>query len=879
MTDRPPLPQPSDRLGSGPGRPLVRRNRRLAIEPLEARALLATFTVSNTNDSDAGSLRQAILDANANPGADRIVFEIGSGLQTISPASELPAITDPVDIDGSTQSSRGRRGSSPMIELDGNLAGPVSSGLTVLPGGRGSRIAGLVINRFGRQGIALHSDENLVEGNLIGTDPTGTMARPNAEGILVTAPGNTIGGSSTSDRNVISGNSGDGVLLNGSGASNTVIRNNHVGVDVSGDQRLGNGSRGIDVVNGASANTIQGNVVAANLGIGIALLDAVDSTVQGNFIGTDRRSATRLGNSGPGIAISSTSANLIGGTGSNDGNVIAFNGGAGISVQDLDREGQSLLRNSIFENGGLGIDLGLRVGPDPNDTGDLDRSQNHPVLTSAISNARGRRAGRSETVIEGTLRSRRNSTYRLEFFASEIEDPTGFGEGQRFLGTLEVTTNVNGEVDFSATLPLGGIDGQFLTATATGPDGDTSEFSAALLIRLASGSDPDPDPDPVPDPDPSRSRAPADFDGDGRTDFATYSLGGRSSGQFELRFASAPDSVGRRISLGNEGDFPVVGDYDGDGLADAAVFGFDPEAGFSTYRIRRSSDGRTITQPFGGPFDFPIAGDYDGDGRTDIAVFGFSPDDGFSRFAVLRSTGGTIVQPFGGPGDFPVSGDYDGDGRDDLAVFGFSPDEGFSRFGIIYSSGRPTLSLPFGGPEDRPLQGDFDGDGRSDVAVFGFSPNEGFARFGVLSSAGGPARSIPFGGADDRPVAGDYDGDGTTDLAVFGFSPNNGFSRFGVVPSGGSPAITREAGSAESIGLPPFSGLFRIQGGSGSGSGTGSASRRAGGLPSLALLATAIDGPTASASASRSARHHWAELVDLALGDDDEGGRLGSALE
>jgi hypothetical protein len=135
----------------------------------------------------------------------------------------------------------------------------------------------------------------------------------------------------------------------------------------------------------------------------------------------------------------------------------------------------------------------------------------------------------------------------------------------------------------------------------------------------------------------------------------------------------------------------------------------------------------------------------------------------------------------------------------------------------------------------------------------------------VLSSAGEPARSIPFGGPDDRPVAGDYDGDGTTDLAVFGFSPNNGFSRFGVVPSGGSPTITREAGSAESIGLPPISGLFRIQGGS--ASGTGSASRRAGGLPPLAVPAMAVEGPVESASASRSARRRWSELVDLALGD------------
>ncbi|WP_197447208.1 Calx-beta domain-containing protein [Tautonia plasticadhaerens] len=303
----------------------------------------------------------------------------------------------------------------------------------------------------------------------------------------------------------------------------------------------------------------------------------------------------------------------------------------------------------------------------------------------------------------------------------------------------------------------------------------------------------------------------ADFDGDRRTDFTVYSpAAGDAPGRFSRRLSSGDATTA--VDFGNPGDFPIAGDYDGDGIADLAVYGYDPSLGYARFLVRRSSDGSTYSRPFGGPFDFPIAGDYDGDGTTDLAVYGYSPLNGFSRYAVLPSGGSpAVLRPLGGRDDFPVAGDYDGDGRDDFAVFGYSPQDGYSRFGVVFSGGGPTLTFPFGGRDDRPLQGDYDGDGTTDLAVFGYSPDEGFARFGVVSSSGRPTRSIPFGGRDDRPVAGDYDGDGATDLAVYGFSPDNGFARFGVIQSSGAPTITLPAGDARSIGLPPFSGLFRIQ--------------------------------------------------------------------
>ncbi|QDV38114.1 hypothetical protein [Tautonia plasticadhaerens] len=356
-----------------------------------------------------------------------------------------------------------------------------------------------------------------------------------------------------------------------------------------------------------------------------------------------------------------------------------------------------------------------------------------------------------------------------------------------------------------------------------------------------------------------RPRAvPADYDGDFISDLATFAVVD-GVGRFEIRRSS--DGAVRVVELGGPGSFPIDGDYDGDGTTDPAVFGYSPDLGFSVLQYIRSSDGGHRASPFGGPFDFPIGGDYDGDGVTDLAVFGYSPDNGFSRYAVVYSSGrASLTLPFGGIRDFPVVGDYDGDGADDPAVFGFSPVNGFSRFGVVFSGGRPTLTQPFGGPDDVPVAGDYDGDGVTDLAVFGDSPIDGSSRFGVLHSSGRPTLMLPFGGPADVPVGGDYDGDGVTDLAVFGYSPDNGFSRFGIIPSIGAPTRTEPFGGPGTIALPPFSGLFRVQGGveeaASRSEGLGSAARRAAPF----VIPDAPEGRPRPIPSGR-----WAGLFDLAL--------------
>ncbi len=203
-----------------------------------------TFTVTTTGDNGGvnpppgagtGTLRQAIVDANANPGADMITFNIlPAGMKTISPMSALPTITDPVTIDGTTQP--GFAG-SPIIELNGTGAGD-ANGLLITAGS--SIVRGLVINRFNNNGILLSgpNGSNQVEGNFIGMDATGTTPLANVDGVLIDGvPGNKIGGMVAAARNVISGNGLRGVDIQNAGATMNQVQGNFIGTDVTGTMR------------------------------------------------------------------------------------------------------------------------------------------------------------------------------------------------------------------------------------------------------------------------------------------------------------------------------------------------------------------------------------------------------------------------------------------------------------------------------------------------------------------------------------------------------------------------------------------------------------------------------------------------------------------
>ncbi len=321
-------------------RPAVPPGRvRPQVEILEDRLVPATYLVTNTADAGTGSLRQAILMADADTTRDTITFSIaGTGVHSIALASPLPIIQNAVVLDATTQP--GYAG-SPLIELNGAAAGSSAIGLWVMAGN--SVIRGFVINRFGDRGILLQNGGgNVVTGNYVGTDVTGQLALPNGSGIdVVTSNNNVIGGTTPGTRNLVSGNRGAGVSVY-TGASNNLVEGNYIGTDLSGSFSIGNGY-GVGVYGtNTSANTVGGTVAGAgNLisgngsgttGDGVSIFSGATGTlVQGNLIGTDVSGQHALGNAGSGVGISS-GGNRVGGVGGPGGNILSANRGYGVAL-------------------------------------------------------------------------------------------------------------------------------------------------------------------------------------------------------------------------------------------------------------------------------------------------------------------------------------------------------------------------------------------------------------------------------------------------------------------------------------------------------------------------------------------------------------------
>jgi len=427
-----------------------------------------TFTVGSTSDvGDANltdnvcdaspfpnvtlcTLPAAIEQANATPGADTIKFNIpGTGVKTISPLEELPNIKEAVTIDGYSQP-----GSSPntlakgtnaklLIELDGSNIDAFADGLDI--NASNVTVRGLVINSFNGDPDDAFDDAGIeiigdltgvkIEGNFIGTDATGQVDRGNgSDGVTIRqGQGHTVGGAAPDKRNLISGNDRNGVRF---------------------DFTIGN------------------------------------SKVHGNLIGTKKDGVSALGNgagnaTGDGINIIGSSNNFIGGTGPGEANTIAFNKGKGVRVAGFGNfvtTGNRILANSIFSNGGLGIDLvgGTEnaTGATANDTGDTDTGandlQNKPVITSA-------KTVGGKTTIQAKLNSTPNDTFSIQFFSN----PSG-NEGKTFIGSKSVSTNSNGNVTFTFTPSQAVPVGQTVTATALDlGGGNTSEFSGPRTVAAS----------------------------------------------------------------------------------------------------------------------------------------------------------------------------------------------------------------------------------------------------------------------------------------------------------------------------------------------------------------------------------------------------------
>jgi hypothetical protein len=312
-----------------------------------------------------------------------------------------------------------------------------------------------------------------IEGNFIGTDARGARAIGNQyDGVLLSGADNTVGGTASGAGNVVSGNGRDGISdgVYAGTVGNNMIAGNYIGTDSTGTLAILNHQDGIelatigDVVGGSTAAAR--NVISGNAQYGLVLERSDTLTlVEGNDIGTVKGGTQPLGNGSDGVHIQDNAAvNSIGGATARAGNIIAFNGGTGVSVNDS-AVSNAILTNSIFSNANQGIVL----------NGNGNDLQVAPVLTSAVSSG-------SSTVVQGKLTAAPDTTYQLQFFANPTADPSGYGQGQTYLTTKTVTTNSTGVASFSVTIKPVVAAGQVISATATSPADNTSAFSADVTV-------------------------------------------------------------------------------------------------------------------------------------------------------------------------------------------------------------------------------------------------------------------------------------------------------------------------------------------------------------------------------------------------------------
>ncbi|MEO8458276.1 MAG: CSLREA domain-containing protein [Chloroflexota bacterium] len=463
----------------------------------------------------------------SNPGTDddRIQFALGPGNPTINVAANLDAIVTPVVIDGATGGAtrvvlhgpgQGEKGSGLVIyfgangsrvlnlvinnfEVDGNplliyadnvrvagnFIGTNADGTSAVPNRHGLRVEGDNARIGGTHGLtvteACTGDCNLlsgnqqsgldlavgtgivVEGNFIGTDVTGTNAIPNGDGVATQSVGAYIG--TIGAGNLISGNL-TGITV----AAKTYIQGNLIGTDAAGTAAVPN-ETGIYMGSLSDQSVVgpggAGNIISGNLTNGIATRGSSSITIAGNRIGTDINGTDPLPNGEVGVLLESTQFSLIGGTGLEQANVIAFNGREGIRVSDVQSFYIQMLHNSISANQLKGIEI------DPGSNTDIVP----PVILSADATHASGTTGAPHCV---------GSPCGVEVY-SDSED-----EGRTYEGSTLVDSN--GEWTFN-----GPLSGPNITATATDDGGDTSEFSSPFSLLP---------PSPTPSPTPTLSPTP-----------------------------------------------------------------------------------------------------------------------------------------------------------------------------------------------------------------------------------------------------------------------------------------------------------------------------------------------------------------------------------
>jgi CSLREA domain-containing protein len=304
-----------------------------------------------------------------------------------------------------------------------------------------------VISGNGRYGLLINAGHNTVIGNYIGPDTSGAAALGNVEDGLYLDGGHdsVIGGTTAGARNVISGNGQNGIVVEDATAIGNVIKGNHIGTNAAGTEALGNGRCGVQLRQGAAGNTLgPGNVLSANGWQGIFATNAGT----GNTIAGNRIGTNAAGTAG---LENGTEGILVDGTVDltvGPGNLIAFHGTSGVRVDGSGAYDIAITRNSIHSNG-----WGIRL------TNGGNQDMAAPAITGVTVDANGYHV--SGTACAGCT---------VELFAN----PDGDGEGKTYAG--QAVAGGGGAFVVDVGQPVG----YFFTATATDNAKGTSEFSAAF---------------------------------------------------------------------------------------------------------------------------------------------------------------------------------------------------------------------------------------------------------------------------------------------------------------------------------------------------------------------------------------------------------------
>ncbi|TAH21722.1 MAG: T9SS C-terminal target domain-containing protein [Cytophagales bacterium] len=384
-----------------------------------------------------------------------------------------------IGTDASGASSLGNTTDGIILEFGANnnvIGGATASTRNLISGNGGN---GISISNSG-------TSNNQIKGNYIGTNISGTGAIPNGTsggyGIVLfnNASGNLIGGTVAGEGNLISGNTSIGLAIDSS--TNNTIQGNYIGTDANGTAALGNGTEGIYLQNNANNNLIGGNVISKNLNGITVSLSSTGNAIRGNYIGTDKNGTGNLGNNSIGIIVeTSTSGNTIGGTNAGEGNTIAFNNYVGILMKS-GSVNNPILGNAIFSNTTLGVDLNDNGQINPNDLDDPDtganKLQNFPEFTNfAVP------SGSAVDITYKVPSATANSAYpiRVEFFKADA----GSRQGRTYLGfDTYALAEANTNKTFTFTPSTALVIGDRIVATATDANGNTSEFSAEVIVGL-----------------------------------------------------------------------------------------------------------------------------------------------------------------------------------------------------------------------------------------------------------------------------------------------------------------------------------------------------------------------------------------------------------